>query len=390
MAMAAPSFDQPVAASPRRRKILLLVVGLGIGGTETHVLELASRLDRKRFEITVCSLKSSGLIAEELQRRGVRVVTLGGTGKWDLRVLFKLRAFLRNEQPDVVQAFLFWANVAARIARQGLPPMRVIASYHDEVVAEGWLVRAIDRLTLPWSDRLVCCSEAVYRSVQRRIGGRDERFVTIPFGVESERFASVLPVSRGEVGLNDHLPVIGTVCRLVEPKKGLSVLLNAVAWLERTAGTPLCQVLIVGGGPAKGRLEALSLELGIRERVHFTGPRLDVPSVIQRMDVFVLPSLYEGFGIAILEAMAAGKPVVATRVGGIPEFVESGKSGLLVEAGNAESLAGAIRRLLEQPKLAGALARAGKERAGTLFSIERSVREHEALYDLCLAGSSQG
>lgn len=389
MAIAAPYLDQPVTSFPRRRKILLLVVGLGIGGTETHVLELASRLDRKRFEIIVCSLKSDGVIAEELRRRSVRVVSLGGTGKWDLRVLFRLRAFLRNERPDVVQAFLFWANVAARVARQGLSPMQVIASYHDEVVSEGWLVRAIDRLTLPWSDRLVCCSDAVYRSVQRRIGGRKEQFVTIPFGVESEKFAAVVPVPRDEVGLDDRLPVIGTVCRLVEPKKGLSVLLNAVARLERAAGTPVCQVLIVGGGPAKGALEALSVELGIRERVHFAGPRLDVPSVIQRMDLFVLPSLYEGFGIAILEAMAAGKPVVATKVGGIPEFVESEKSGLLVEAGNAESLAQAIRRVLEQPELASALARAGRERAGTFFSIDRSVEQHEALYELCLAGSPQ-
>ncbi len=389
MAVAPFTWESPVPSPAGRRKILLLAVGLGIGGTETHVSELASRLDRKRFDLTVCTLKPGGVIAEQMQRRGIRVVSLDGVGKVDLRVLFKLRAFLRNERPEIIQAFLFWANMAARIANLGLGFARVIASYHDEVVSEGWLMRAIDRLTLSWSDRLVCCSDAVQQSVQKRIGGKNEQFVTIPFGVESERFTAAFPVSRAEVGMDEKLPVIGTVCRLVEPKKGLSVLLRAVAHLEETDGKPRCQVLIVGEGPAEAGLKALCSELGIEERVHFAGPRLDVPSVIQCVDVFVLPSLYEGFGIAILEAMAAGKPVVATAVGGIPEFVESGKSGLLVEPGHPVALAQAIKRFLDQPELANTMARAGQERARTLFSIERSVREHEELYELCLAGSSQ-
>lgn len=375
-------------AEMRHRKILLVVVGLGVGGTETHVLELATRLDRERFDLVVCSLKSGGVVADELRARGIRVVSLGGICKIDIRVLFRLRKFLKLERPEVIQAFLFWANVSARVACLFMRSVKVISSYHDEVVPEGWLTRMIDRLTVEWSDRIVCCSEAVRRSVRTKIGGVEKKFVTIPFGVESRRFADAIPATRVELGLNDDLPIIGTVCRLMEPKKGLSILLQAIAHLERVAGKPVCHVLIVGEGLAKGKLRTLSEDLGIDARVHFTGQRLDVPRLISRMDIFVLPSLYEGFGIAILEAMAAGKPVVATTVGGIPEFVVSGESGLLVEPGNVVSLAQAIKQLLDQPEYAKSMGKAGQEQAKKGYSIERVVKRHEDLYELCLAESS--
>ncbi len=155
-------------------KVMLVAIGLGVGGTETHILELASRLDRSRFTVTVCALKSGGTMVQELEKRGVRVLSLDGTGKLDARVIVRLFKLLRAEQPDVVQAFLFWANVAARACGRILRAFPVISSYHDEVVREGWLVRLVDRLTLTWTDRIVCCSGAVGRSVVSRIGGKIE------------------------------------------------------------------------------------------------------------------------------------------------------------------------------------------------------------------------
>jgi glycosyltransferase involved in cell wall biosynthesis len=367
-----------------RIKVCLLAVGLGTGGTETHVLDLASRIDRRRFSLTVCSLKTGGCIADELRARGVRVVSLGGRGKLDVRVMLRLWRFVKREQPEVIQAFLFWANVAARIVGRLATNIRVIASYHDEVVSEGWLSRLVDRLTMKWCAQNVCCSEAVRRSVQTQIGMGDNRFVTIPFGVEIRGCAGVI-AAKAEVGLHDRWPVIGTVCRLVEPKKGLRFLLEAVALLGRNSGGPVCQVLIVGEGPAEESLRALSERLGIASQVVFAGMRRDIPQLLSLMDVFVLPSLYEGFGIAILEAMAAGKPVVATTVGGIPEFVIPGRSGLLVPPGDPIALAGAIKQLLDQPEKAKSMGRQGQEHVSNHYSIESVVRQHEHLYELCLA-----
>ena len=302
--------------------------------------------------------------------------------------MLRLWRFVRREQPDVIQAFLFWANVASRLVGHFEKTMQVISSYHDEVVPEGWLNRAIDRLTMKWTRYIVCCSESVRRSVGRRIGGTKEQFVVIPFGVETTRFGDAGPMAGTVSGLQEGLPIIGTVCRLVEPKKGLRYLLEAMAHLEREAGKPVCQVLIVGEGPAEKTLRALSEQLGIGSRVVFAGMRRDIPQLLALMDIFVLPSLYEGFGIAILEAMATGKPVVASTVGGIPEFVVSGESGLLVPPGDSIALAAAIRQLLDQPERAKLMGRRGQEHVRQYYSIESVVRQHEQLYEMCVAQTS--
>lgn len=371
-------------------KVMLVAIGLGVGGTETHILELASRLDRSRFTVTVCALKSGGTMAQELEKRGVRVLSLDGTGKLDARVIVRLFKLLRAEQPDVVQAFLFWANVAARACGRILRAFPVISSYHDEVVSEGWLVRVVDRLTLTWTDRIVCCSGAVGRSVVSRIGGKIEHCTIIPFGVDIIQFEATAAATRRELGLRDNQKVIGTVCRLVEPKKGLRFLLQAMAVLARKYGQPPCQLLIVGDGPSRHELELLREQLDLSSWVVFAGSRRDIPRVLHALDVFVLPSLYEGFGIALLEAMAAGKPVIATAVGGIPEFVLSGETGLLIEPGNVEALADAIDRLLSHPQQARIMGAKGRIRVGESYHISTVVRQHEQVYTACLAQASCG
>ena len=371
-------------------KVMLVAIGLGVGGTETHIVELASRLDRSRFTVTVCALKSGGTMAQELEKRGVRVLSLDGTGKLDARVIMRLFKLLRAEQPDVVQAFLFWANVAARACGRILRAFPVISSYHDEIVSEGWLVRLVDRLTLTWTDCIVCCSGAVGRSVVSRIGGKIEHFTFIPFGVDIDQFEPAAAATRRELGLRDGQKVIGTVCRLVEPKKGLRILLQAMAVLAKRYGQPPCQLLLVGDGPSRHELELLREQLGLSSWVVFAGSRRDIPRVLHAVDAFVLPSLYEGFGIAILEAMAAGKPVIATAVGGIPEFVLSGETGLLVEPGNVEALADAIDRLLSHPQQARTMGAKGRIRAGERYHISTVVRQHEQVYTACLTQASCG
>jgi len=171
--------------------------------------------------------------------------------------------------------------------------------------------------------------------------------------------------------------VIGTVCRLVEPKKGLAVLLQAMAGLRDRA---VAQLLIVGEGPAFPALRALSVRLGLSDRVVFAGVRRDIAGLLPLMDVFVLPSLYEGFGIALVEAMAAGRPVVATAVGGIPEVVVQGETGLLVPPGDPGALGDAIAHLVNHPEQARLMGARGRERACDRFSIESAVTRHENLY----------
>jgi glycosyltransferase involved in cell wall biosynthesis len=368
-------------------KLMLLAIGLGVGGTESHILDLASGIDRSRFDVSVCTLKSGGRIAEELRARGIKVFSVNGTGKLDARVLFRLLKIIRDERPDVIQAFLFWANVAARICGRILRTCLIVSSYHDEIISEGWIVRLVDRLTLKWTHAILCCSEAVRHSVLSRIGGKSDHIRVIPFGVDVDRFRYASAASRQELGLFDEGPVIGSVCRLVEPKKGLRVLLGAMCELTRRLGKPPCQLLIVGDGPAREGLETLRDRLGLSPWVVFTGTRRDIPRVLHALDAFVLPSLYEGFGIAILEAMAAGKPVVATTVGGIPEFVVPGETGLLVEPENATALAEAIASLLGDPERARQMGIRGLARVVAGFHMSTVIRRHEQVYEACLVNA---
>ncbi|BFU94003.1 MAG: putative GDP-mannose-dependent alpha-(1-6)-phosphatidylinositol monomannoside mannosyltransferase [Nitrospira sp.] len=344
-------------------------------------------MDGRKFDVLVCSLKPLGRVGTELESRGVRVMSLEGRGKFDPRVIWRLWVTIKKEQPALVQSFLFWANMTARMMRRLSSRLLVISSYHDEVVQENWLYRLVDRMTMGWAKMIVCCSHAVQRSVAARIGGREEQFVVIPFGVDASRFSQVKTVSRAELGLEAGLPVIGTVSRLVEPKKGLKVLLEAVAYLERRSTARWCQVLLVGEGPAEEDLRAMSRKLAVASPIIFAGARRDIPQLLPLFDIFVLPSLYEGFGIALLEAMAAGRPVIATSVGGIPEFVTHGETGLLVEPGNVTALAEAIHAFLESPERARRIALRGQIHARERYGIQAIVRRHEQVYEACLANA---
>ena len=374
--------------SERMHQVMLLAVGLGVGGTESHVLELASRLNPRRYRVTVCGLKGEDCIAQELRARGLVVKMLGGRGKLDARVFVQFLRLVRRDRPDVIHAFLFRANVLARVVGRLCRTPVVISSYHELELLRERRYLLQDRLTARWSSAMSCCSEAVRDFVLPRVGGSPARYVTLSFGVDTERFRSRVAADRPGLGLVGKGPVIGTVCRLVEPTKGLSILLEALAELNR-AGMTSCQLLIVGEGPDRERLGQLASRLGIASQVVFAGMRRDIPRVLPLLDVFVLPSLYEGFGIAILEAMAAGRPVVATTVGGIPEIVTHGETGLLVPPGDPIILAKAIQQLLEHPDRAEAMGARGQKRVRERFSIESVVRQHEELYEMLLANRSE-
>ncbi|MBM4124935.1 MAG: glycosyltransferase, partial [Nitrospira sp.] len=205
-------------------KVMLLTVGLGIGGTEGHLFDLATRLDRKRFAVVVCALKGEGEIARELRRSGVKVVTLGGRGVWDLRVLSRLAATMKAERPDVVHAFLFWANIASRVVGRLLRVPVLISSYRELAEARSWGRRTADRLTIHWAQAVTCCSDAVRRVVCKTVGGDERKYLTIHNGVAIDRFEAQRRASAGptksDLGLKEAWPVIGTVCRLDEPTKG--------------------------------------------------------------------------------------------------------------------------------------------------------------------------
>jgi len=388
--VAAVADPVPEAHRRGRLKVMLVTVGLGIGGTETQILEIASRLDRNRFDVLVCGLKKDRVVAEELRARGIRVSTLDGLGKGDLRVLYRLVRLIRAERPDIIHAFLGVANLASSLAGRLVGVPVIVWSYRD---VEVWKTRAhwlVDRAGARWAGAITCCSEAVRQFVLARLNGPASKVVTIHNGVDLEAFRAPRVASRSELSLPDGGCVIGTVTRLDEPKKGLTVLLRALAVLAKRDGLPPWQCLLVGDGPARERLEALAAELGLSGRVVFAGMRRDVVRVLPVMDLFVCPSLYEGFGIAIVEAMAAGRPVIASAVGGIPEIIVHQETGLLVPPGDATALADAMAALLTSSGQARQMGARGRERAEKIFSITTTVERHQQLYDTLSVRAAHG
>ncbi|MFM8552511.1 MAG: glycosyltransferase [Nitrospiraceae bacterium] len=371
----------PDASQDRPRlRLLLLTVGLGIGGTEEQIRELALRLDRRRYDVTVCALQGPGVVAEEVRAKGVRVVLLQGRGKGDVRVLYRLYRLIRTWRPDIVHSFLSLANLSAMLVGRLFAAPIIIWSCRDlNVWKTPWHWR-LDRWAIQRADAMTCCSDAVRLFAAQHMQLPAERITTIHNGIDRDRFTAASKLELAQLGLRAGLPVVGTACRLYEPKKGLAVLLRAMR-LAADRGDAPWQLLIVGEGPARADLEQLSERLNLADRVVFAGPRRDVASVLPLMDLFVCPSLYEGFGIAIVEAMLAGLPVVASDVGGIPEIVVPGDTGLLVPPGDPEALAKAIQDLLAHPEQAKKLGRQGRQWAAAKFSVDVMVGRHQALYE---------
>lgn len=376
----------------RKVSVLLVTVGLEVGGTEGQLMEIADRLDPERFVVTVCALKGEGAIAGEMRRRGIKVVTLNGTGRMDARVFPRFLSLVRAEQPDVIHSFLPLANYVGMIVGYMLRISVLVASYR--AVEQG------SRRFQVWADRLVvrlahattCCSDAVRWFSIERFGGEKSKYVTIYNGIDIERFRRASTITKTVLGLREGIATIGTVCRLDEPTKGLAVLLKALAQLNQRLDIPPFQFLIVGEGPSAEILHRLSKELGLCEIVVFAGSRCDVEHILPLLDLFVLPSLREGFGIALVEAMAAGCPVVSTMVGGIPEVVQSGRTGVLVPPGDFNALADALAELLKDRSKSMALGGDGQRWVAAQFAVSAMVHHHENLYARLLreAGVSNG
>ncbi len=382
---APPAVPAPATA---RARVLILTVGSGTGGAEHLIRMTAPRLVEAGYDVTVGALKEGrGAMADGLEAAGVPFVSFGGRGRYDLRALARLRRALVARRCDIVHAHLFLANVAARVAGRlaGVPV--VITSHHDTDVWMRAPHRLVERLSAKWSDRVVTCSEAVRRYAIERHGLPAARVRTLRNAIE---IPAALPgaaqraAARRDLGAGAEQDiVIATLGRLDEPKKGLAAFLDAAALVA--AAEPRARFALVGDGPARADLERRARSLGLAERIVFTGERRDVQAVLCGVDIFVQPSLWEGFGLTVIEAMAAARPVVASRVGGIPEVLRDGVDGILVPPADPAALAQAILRLARDADLGARLGAAGRDRAVAEFGLDGLVEATVAMYDELLA-----
>lgn len=364
-------------------RVLLAITSSDVGGAEAIVRDLALRLDRRHFDPQICSLRPPGRMADDAAAAGIAVNSFylsdrPRSGEL-LRAVLAMAHQLRTQRIDVVHSFLYRANVVARLASRITRHRPVVITGHHSIEPYGGrLVTGLSRYSRRFSDRCVVPSRAVRDVLISDEGVSPARIVVIPNGIDITRFHPGQDGrSRRDLGIGSGDVVVGAVGRF-SAEKAFHLLLSAVAELRR-AQVPL-QLLLIGDGPERRRLEQETARLAIEPFVHFLGMQSEVQPLYAMTDIFVLPSLHEAAPMTLLEAMACGCAVIATRRGGAPEMVEHGESGLLVDPGQVPPLAEAIRRLATSKAERQRLAEAGLERVHAHFDVARMVHEHAHLY----------
>lgn len=387
-------------------KIVHIIPTLALGGAERLVVDLCVNLPRESFACLVITTVAGGPLEEELKNVGIAVVHLDSLIRKPARIklilwLQRVRAliaFLRQESPAILHTHLTSADIIGWYAGRQAGVRRIVSTEHninnDEKKWQTFLKKMLARAPV----RLVCLSEAIKKYAARVYNFPEKKLQVIYDGVDIQKFAparfsradgvadssttvdalttpaaaSVAPPSTSAA----RVPQITCVARL-EPQKGHETLLRALALLDDLAW----ELVLVGEGSLRAYLMELACVLNIRERVNYLGARQDITAILRDTDIFVLPSLWEGLGIVVLEAGAAAVPVIASRVGGIPEMIIDKETGLLVPPGDTEALSHALRELLQNPARAREMGDAARARVEQRFALTQTIEKYQMLYE---------
>jgi len=376
-------------------KVLHVITRLERGGAPSIVLDLLRGLEGHGLTHTL----ATGLAGDSAQdllgtpaMAGLRVRTVPALARdirplADLRALLGLARLLRREEPDLLHLHTSKAGFLGRLASRFVGKRPVIYSPHGTIL-NGYFSPRVTRLfarldawAARFTDRIVCYTSLEAAEYLAAGIGRRGQYAVIPNGLEVEAYArqAALPAqTRAALGLPPGSRAVLCGARLV-PVKGQTYLLQA--WPSVLKREARALLLLAGDGPEEHRLRTQVAALGLAGSVRFLGFREDIASLLACAELLVLPSLNEGFGMVLLEAMAMGSPVVASAVGGVPEVVLDGRTGLLVPPADPEALAAAILRLLGDPGFARQMGETGRERARKSFSREAFLQAHRDLYE---------
>lgn len=365
---------------------LHLITELDTGGAQKALARLLAHLDRTRFTPHVaCLYNSDKAVAQEIRALGVPVTDLGMTAKWRWDAFWRLYRLLRRERPTILHSWMFHANVPGRVIGR-LAGVPIIITSRRNVEIGGEMRERLLRWTAGLDDKVIAVCELARRAQIERTHAAPQNVVTVHNGLDVAEFGTLNPEARATTreafGIPPTAPLVGSVGRL-HPQKDFATLLKAMVCVRDRL--PDAHLLLVGDGDLKPELVSQARSLELAQTVTFAGHRTDIPEILSAVDLLVLPSLWEGLPNALLEAMAAGLPVVATAVGGTPEVVVDGVTGFLVPPRDPQALADAILRLLRDPELRQRMGEAGRARVAAHFSIEQMVHKTEALYEQLLA-----
>jgi glycosyltransferase involved in cell wall biosynthesis len=370
------------SAFPQMR-IAFVITELFVGGAERCLVNVATGLDRARFEPVVYSLAPSPpegpqrQLVEQLEHADVPVHFFGASSIWHYSTAFsQLAEAIRRQQADLVQSFLFHANViAARAVRRAQGP-RFVAGIR---VADPRRWRMwVERRELQHADAIVCVSDSVASYARSRVGLPDDQLRVIANGVDTQFYSAATPTDLRASGIAPDQRVLLYVGRL-DVQKGLDWLLRVTPRLLKRC--PEHHLVLAGSGPKERALRNLAEQTSSADRIHFVGWRNDIPQLLARSDLLLLPSRWEGMPNVVLEAMAAGKPVVATRSDGVEQLLGELSSTQTVAFANDDDLLERVTELLSDLQVSERVAHANLRRAEEHFSLPAAVRRYAQLYE---------
>ncbi|HEX8172612.1 MAG TPA: glycosyltransferase [Thermoanaerobaculia bacterium] len=374
----------------RRIRLLWLLDSLNVGGAEALTVSFARNIDRARYELFVCYLKSieGSPIEEQLRAAGATVVKIGARNLRDLAAFRRLLRFVRDEKIDLIHAHLtysaIWASLVARLTR-----VPALATLHVAPPAGRGRHAMRDRILRfvlnRWGTAAVMVSDSLRNDYLAGGGLAARKMRTLHNGIDLGRFARDRDECRARIAaafdIPRDAPLVITVSVLRAPK-GIDVLLQAARSI------PDAWFLIVGDGEMREAWPRLAQELGVADRVRWAGYRADVDALLAGCDLFVLPTRADAFPTVLMEAMAAGLPVVASDDGGVPEIVERDVTGTLVPVDDSNALASAITTLLGDAALRARMSAAAKQSVQQRFSTEAWIARLGALYDEALGAAA--
>jgi glycosyltransferase involved in cell wall biosynthesis len=366
-----------------RIRVVFLAHTFKVGGAEEMVLNLVRHLPADRFEPHVCCIHEPGPIGEEIARTGTPVISLGLVpGLRHPFAVEAIRRYLRDTRPTIVHTFLLTASLYGRLAAI-LARVPVIVGTEVNIYEHKRPVHAwAERLLMAGTDAVIVSAASVKTFYERQIHADPAKVTVIYNAVDFGQLATT--TSRSELRRALDIPadavVAGTIARLTQ-QKGHEFLFQAIS---ETPGLEHLHLLLVGDGELRGAHERSVDARGLRSRVHFVGARRDLGNLLGAMDLFVLPSLWEGLPLSLVLAMGAGMPVVATAVAGVPEVVADGETGLLVPPGDATRLGAALLRVVANHAEAEQLGRAGRQSVLPRFGVDLYVSSIVSLYDRLL------
>ena len=358
--------------------VLHLITSLEVGGAQHGLLLGLPRFNSEKYEHIVCSLTDRMQMAGQFQRAGIQVHSLGLKTKMDFSVAIRLRSLLKDVRPDILHTYLLHSNVLGRIVGRLTGVPKIIGSERTIGQARYW-GRLLTKLTNPLTDAVEVNSQTGAIAIEDDLGVPREKIEIVRSGVNFYEYSKPANGAeiRTELGLNQDQHLVLYIGRL-RPVKGVEFGIRAFALAKDQR--PNVYMALAGEGEQLCNLQNLVDDLGIDNHVKFLGVRNDLPDLLAAADSILMPSLNEGFPRTAIEAMAAGKPIVATRVGGTPEAIIDGKTGILVPAKDIRAMAKALISLIGDVLLRERLGAAGAELARENYSINNYVNRLNELY----------